>query len=62
MSFFNPLNPALQRELGSLTYGRASVFPGRLSELDEEDQDRSQQSFRASKSTFQRNLNGFEWI
>ena len=35
MSFFNPLNPALQRELGSLAYDRASVFPG-LSEVDED--------------------------
>ena len=32
MSFYTPLNPVLQRELGSISADRASVFPGVFSE------------------------------
>ena len=33
MSFFTPMNPILQRELGSVAYNRATIFPsGRISE------------------------------
>lgn len=35
MSFYTPLNPVLQRELGSISADRASVFPGVFEGFDE---------------------------